>query len=165
MCMPKKTYKRYSDEEIIFAVNNSQSLREVMRKIGISYLSGSMHNAISLRVKKLGLSTKHFTGKGSNKGINHVGGCFKKSPEEIFIINKNGTRTKSLLLRRALLESGIFYKCFECGIDRWRGKPLVLEVEHKNGDALDNRKENVCFLCPNCHGQKPTSHRKKKPLC
>ncbi len=29
-------------------------------------------------------------------------------------------------------------------------------MEHKNGDTYDNRLENLCFLCPNCHSQTKT---------
>jgi hypothetical protein len=35
----------------------------------------------------------------------------------------------------------------------WQGSKLVLQLEHKNGKSNDNRIENICFLCPNCHSQ------------
>jgi hypothetical protein len=30
-----------------------------------------------------------------------------------------------------------------------------MALHHINGDALDNRLENISFLCPNCHSQTP----------
>ena len=41
--------------------------------------------------------------------------------------------------------------CGECHISKWNGKDLVLELHHKNCNNLDNTKENLIFLCPNCH--------------
>ncbi|WP_433171085.1 HNH endonuclease [Actinoallomurus sp. CA-150999] len=45
------------------------------------------------------------------------------------------------------------------GYGKRRNKPLRLQVEHINGDRLDCRAENLCFLCPNCHTQTATYAR------
>ena len=55
-------------------------------------------------------------------------------------------------LRRAVIHRD-GNRCSECGITEWRGKPIILEVEHKDGNSADNRPENLCLLCPNCHSQ------------
>ncbi len=65
-------------------------------------------------------------------------------------------RQKSHLLRRALIESGIQYKCFICVIDKWLGKDINLEIDHINGDSFNNSLENLRCLCPNCHSQTET---------
>jgi DNA-binding transcriptional ArsR family regulator len=57
-------------------------------------------------------------------------------------------------LKRRLVEAGLLPPhCGECGIRRWRGRPLALELHHINGDGKDNRLENLALLCPNCHSQ------------
>ena len=38
----------------------------------------------------------------------------------------------------------------------WMGEPIPLELEHINGNHLDNRLENLTILCPNCHALTPT---------
>lgn len=52
--------------------------------------------------------------------------------------------------------------CWECGIKDWNGKPLVLELEHIDGNSDNNSEENVSLLCPNCHSQTPTYKGKNK---
>ena len=48
-------------------------------------------------------------------------------------------------------------ECAICGIGPvWCDQPLVLQLDHINGVNNDNRIENLCYLCPNCHSQTPT---------
>ena len=34
--------------------------------------------------------------------------------------------------------------------------PLRLDIDHKDGDPLNNKLDNLQFICPNCHRQKTT---------
>ena len=45
------------------------------------------------------------------------------------------------------------YECSECNLNKWNGKHLTLQLDHKNGDKKDNRLDNVRWMCPNCHSQ------------
>lgn len=54
------------------------------------------------------------------------------------------------------------YKCFECGLNTWRGKRLPLEIEHKNGNHQDNSRENLMAICPNCHSLTATWRGRNK---
>jgi hypothetical protein len=65
-----------------------------------------------------------------------------------------GEWPSSRTIKRILLNESA--NCSECGLDKWNGKDIVLELEHKNGNSDDNSPENVCLLCPNCHSQTPT---------
>ncbi len=68
-----------------------------------------------------------------------------------------GRKTSRTHLKKRLLKAGMLeYRCYECGISSWRKLSLALELEHKSGDKRDNRLENLCLLCPNCHSQTPT---------
>ena len=53
-------------------------------------------------------------------------------------------------------------KCSRCGIDTWLGEKIILELEHKDGDHNNNKRENLESLCPNCHSQTETWRGKNK---
>jgi len=53
---------------------------------------------------------------------------------------------------RATLKREIGAHCFECNLEEWRGHPIPLEVDHKDGNAGNNDYSNLRLLCPNCHG-------------
>jgi hypothetical protein len=47
--------------------------------------------------------------------------------------------------------------CAICGSqDQWNGKPLSFIIDHIDGNADDNRRENLRLICPNCDSQLPT---------
>ena len=44
--------------------------------------------------------------------------------------------------------------CEICGLGPvWNGKELSLELDHTNGNHIDNMAENLRIVCPNCHSQ------------
>jgi DNA-binding transcriptional ArsR family regulator len=61
-------------------------------------------------------------------------------------------------VRRRLLALGLLRNgCYECGAPpEWRGKPLVLVLDHINGVNDDWRLDNLRLLCPNCNSQTTT---------
>jgi predicted restriction endonuclease len=71
-------------------------------------------------------------------------------------IRKGGTSIPSWLRKYLLEESN--YKCSECGwgeINPFTNK-VPLDVDHIDGDAYNNEKNNLRVLCPNCHSLKKT---------
>lgn len=143
---------KYTRELLEPLVKESTSIAQVLRKLGLREAGGT-HSHISRKLKSYKLDTSHFLGQAANCGPNKRGGPKKKEWQEVLVERKEGTREKSFRLRRALIESGREYIC-ECGQGpEWNNKELRLQVDHKNGNWIDDRQNNLRFLCPNCHTQ------------
>lgn len=54
-------------------------------------------------------------------------------------------------------------KCSICNIkNEWNEKELKLILDHIDGDASNNKKDNLRFVCPNCDSQLDTYKSKNK---
>lgn len=150
--MTKNKSKLYniSDEDFIKIVKESQSLTNCIFKCGLSIYGSHGRKVVKRRCEELNLDISHWDKK------NYFNNCsFKeKTNEEIFIKDsKSNSKIRDRILRDNLIE----YKCAICGNrGEYNGKPLVLHLDHENGDHTDNRLTNLRFLCPNCHSQTET---------
>lgn len=82
--------------------------------------------------------------------------------DEILVDNSHYTNAHHLK-KRLVSEGRLKYKCDICGNKgEWNGKPLSLQLDHKNGKHLDHRLENLRLLCPNCHSQTDSFSGKNK---
>ncbi len=147
--------QKYTKELFEEAVRKSSSISDIRRYIGASSTSGSVHRFIKLKLEQFGIDISHFPkGGGWAKGKHPVN---RRNHGEILVRKDRNSlrgRTPAPQLRRALKESGVQHICNICGVpDVWNGKKLVLHIDHIDGDRHNDSKENLRFLCPNCHSQ------------
>ena len=152
---------KYTNEEIQRAVQQNASIAGVLRSLKMKIAGGSYRN-IKLRIKKACISTAHFTGQGHNIGRHPP----NRKDAKTVLIDRTTTgerRCHAAILRRALLESGSQYECAVCrNTGTWALGELILEIDHIDGNWLDDRLHNLRFLCPNCHSQTATFRNKRR---
>lgn len=147
------TLTSLSDDEFLALVAQADSIRNVGELAGYRRQSGGMQRLVKARIERLDADTSHF-GRRLKKRLSEKKRKFDL--EEILVENSTYTNIHRLKLR--LVEEGVLeYLCDVCGNDgSWLGRPLTLQLDHKNGSPADHRKENLRFLCPNCHSQTET---------
>lgn len=144
-------YSRYDRGHLTELVSKCASYTEVLRQLGKKPVGGSITN-ISLMCKRWKIDTSHMTGQAHNKGKRSN---YRSSPEQrLKMGNSTDHRIEASKLRRSLFEIGVEHKCNVCGISEWLGHALVLEIDHIDEQYWNNQRENLQFLCPNCHSMK-----------
>jgi hypothetical protein len=143
----KPAYKKYSYDEMKTYVDRNICWSDLLRDMGFK----SFNNIKTLKkiVEYYKLDTSHFDAMAASvkNRTNKV-----HTKETMFCADSSASRhlVKSYIIKHNIIP----YQCAECPItDTWNGKSIVLQLEHKNGINNDNRLENLCFLCPNCHSQ------------
>lgn len=76
----------------------------------------------------------------------HATGISRLEENDVFTIN---SQFETRQVRHYIIANNITIDC--CGHKEWEGKALVQELHHKDGDKTNHTKENLKFLCPNCH--------------
>jgi hypothetical protein len=147
--------RSWTTDQLKVAVEQSTSFRQVLVRLRLRAAGGN-YAQLKRYVRDLEVSTKHFTGRGWNRGK-------RMPPRGLDEVLRAGTFVQSFRLKKRLFAAGLKSPaCEECGwSQRTLDGYLPLELDHINGDRDDNRLENLRVLCPNCHSLKPT-HRGRK---
>jgi hypothetical protein len=152
--------RRYTDQDIVAAAKVSFSIAGVLKRLGLSP-TGANYKGLHAHFARLGLDTSHFTGQGHLKGKHHS--WTPRRPLAEILVENSTYKTTSALKARLIKEGLLANRCSGCGSPPlWQGKPLVLILDHINGNRSDHRIHNLRLLCPNCNSQQPTFAGKNK---
>jgi hypothetical protein len=151
---------KITKENLEKVVKESLSIAEVCKKLNIIPAGGN-YKTLNFKIANWNIDKNHFTGKVWN-----VGNRFKKFGKEYTlseILVEKSLYTNSHKLKLKLFKEGLKdRRCEKCNNTEWLKENIPLELEHVNGNNRDNRIENLCILCPNCHALTPTYRRRKK---
>lgn len=154
--MSNKKYD-YSLENLSKICAESFSYRECLLKLGCDAAAGGHYVSIKNKISEYNIDISHFTHQAWNRGKT-VG---PKRPLSDYLSNKQNIQP--FKLKRRLLKDKIFeYICDECKGTEWMGKPIPLELHHKDGNNKNNSLDNLQLLCANCHSQTANYRGKNK---
>jgi len=140
----KHNEHKFTDAELIDAYNHDTYLGRLAVKFGVPIIT------IFRRAQRLNLTFKN---GGNNNG--------KFILDDI--LQDKHPQYPTIKLKKRLLKERIFEnKCQNCGIVEWNGNPLVMHLDHIDGNSHNHKLENLRMLCPNCHSQTDTYCGKNK---
>lgn len=180
-------YKKEDLEKLIF--EEKKSYREIGRIYGVSdtYIK-KVANRLGIKLRKRKNFPKDFVphnkGKGKktcclNCGVEFTGVYHKQKycTHQCSCEHKKKIKFKNYVdnqddfccsiknmkwLKPFILEEQN-KKCDICGLDNfWNGKPLNFILDHVDGDASNNKRDNLRLICHNCDSQLDTYKSKNK---
>lgn len=142
-------HRTWSNSQMKNAIVSSLTISDVLRMLGLKIKAGN-YTTVRNFIREHHIDVSHMTGFRAS-----THNRFQPPLENILVKNSSYSRRS---LKKRLLKLGLLSNsCSICGLsETWNRKPIIMVIDHINGDNVDNRIENLRMLCPNCNSQQST---------
>src|SRR3954453_3592286 len=139
--------RRYDEEEVRAVMAESRSWAESLRRLGLRPAGGNFRS-LQRFAKRVGIPSDHFDPMAGR--IAALRAANRPRPLRDILV-RGSTYNRGHLKQRLYAEGVKQPVCELCGQgELWRGRRMSLILDHINGEATDNRLENLQIVCPNC---------------
>lgn len=141
--------KNIDVENFIKVCNESESMSKACSQLNMHFNT----------FKRLALKYNCYNPNQSGKGLTKKDNGNKIELQDI--LDGKFPNYQTFKLKNKLIKSGLKQNvCEICGISEWNGKPINMELHHKDGNKHNHSLDNLQMLCPNCHSQTETFRAK-----
>lgn len=157
-------FENLPKETLETAIEASNTWSDLLRGIGVYDKHGKLTPYLKQRLDILNVDYSRLNNP-LNRLTNrkHRTNKYTKAPDsEVFVYNSE--YAPATIRKRYFQGKYTEYKCSICGLEPyWNGAPLVLTLDHIDGNTDNNTISNLRWICPNCDRQLPTyAGRNKK---
>lgn len=125
------------------------SWRALALKLGMTYPSSAIYKTVRPFCREHGIDYSHFLGQAHNRDKTFPD---KRTNIQLYLTNELPIGSHNLKVR--LIDEGIKeHRCEVCDRTEWNGKPIPIQLHHKDGNSANNLLDNLQIACPNCHAQ------------
>ena len=144
---------KISDETFIEVCRESLTMAQAAARLNLHW------NTFRKRAIKLNCFRPNKSGKGTKKPI-----LDDRKIKLSEILEGLHPSYQTYKLKNRLISEGIKNnKCEVCACESlWNNKPLLMELDHIDGDRTNHKLDNLRMICPNCHSQTETYRSKNR---
>jgi hypothetical protein len=148
----------FPEDQFREAVARALCWSDVLRELGYE-TKGHNIRTVQRWAQRWQVSTEHFDADR----VRALAGRRRAQPLQDVLI-EGSTYSRGKLKERLIREGLKRPVCEMCGQgEKWHGAPMSMVLDHVNGQADDNRLENLRIVCPNCNATLDTHCGRNMP--